>query len=101
VRPVIDSPKTPNKHSREAVNVEIKVLGTGCAKCEQLYETTRSALEQAGMDPGQVVKVVDIDEILAHGVMMTPALVIDGEVKSTGKVPNAAQIAAWVGQAAG
>ncbi|MBU2601485.1 MAG: TM0996/MTH895 family glutaredoxin-like protein [Actinobacteria bacterium] len=81
--------------------MEIKVLGTGCAKCEQLYETTRAAVEQSGLDPGLVVKVADIDEILAHGVMMTPALVIDGEVKSTGKVPDAAQIAAWVGEAAG
>lgn len=81
--------------------MEIKVLGTGCAKCEQLYETTRAAVEQAGMDPGLVVKVTDIDEILAHGVMMTPALVIDGEVKSTGKVPDSAQIVAWLGRAAG
>ncbi len=81
--------------------MEIKVLGTGCAKCEQLYETTRTAVEQAGMDPGLVAKVEDIDEILAHGVMMTPALVIDGEVKSTGRVPEGAQIAVWVVEAAG
>lgn len=81
---------------REAEIVEIKVLGTGCATCEQLYKTTRAAVEQAGMDPGLVVKVEDIDQILAHGVMMTPALVVDGVVKSTGTVPKQEQIVEWV-----
>lgn len=80
--------------------MEIKVLGTGCAKCEELFETTRAAVERAGMDPGIVVKVQDIDEILAHGVMMTPALVVGGEVKSTGKVPARERIVEWVTAAA-
>lgn len=81
--------------------MEIKVLGTGCAKCGELYDAARAAVAEAGLDAGLVVKVEDIDQILAHGVMMTPALVIDGEVKSTGKVPERAQIAAWVTAAAG
>jgi hypothetical protein len=53
------------------------------------------------MDPGLVVKVEDIDQILAHGVMMTPALVIGDEVKSTGKVPERERIVEWVTAAAG
>ncbi len=85
---------------REAESVEIKVLGTGCAKCEELYKTTRAAVEQAGMDPGLAAKVEDIDQILAHGVMMTPALVVDGVVKSTGKVPERERIVGWVTAAA-
>jgi small redox-active disulfide protein 2 len=81
--------------------MEIKVLGTGCAKCEELYKTTRAAVERAGLDPALVVKVEDIDQILAHGVMMTPALVIEGVVRSTGKVPERERIVEWVTAAAG
>ncbi|MHB0978945.1 MAG: thioredoxin family protein [Thermoleophilia bacterium] len=81
--------------------MEIKVLGTGCAKCEELYQLTRAVVERLGMDPGLVVKVEDIDQILAHGVMMTPALVIGDEVKSTGKVPERERIVEWVTAAAG
>ncbi|GAB4254765.1 MAG: thioredoxin family protein [Thermoleophilia bacterium] len=79
--------------------MDIKVLGTGCAKCNQLVETTRRALEQAGI-AGDVTKVEEIDQIMAYGVMMTPALVIDGEVKSTGKIPAVAQIVSWLTSAA-
>jgi len=74
-------------------------MGTGCAKCNQLYAVTRQAAESAGLDAAVVSKVEDIDEILAHGVMMTPALVIDGVVKSTGKVPAEADIVAWIATA--
>lgn len=81
--------------------MEIKVLGTGCAKCEELYKTTRAAVEQAGLDPALVVKVEDIDQIMAQGVMMTPALVIEGVVRSTGKVPERERIVEWVTAAAG
>lgn len=79
--------------------MDIKVLGTGCAKCNQLVETARRALEQAGI-AADVTKVEEIDQIMAYGVMMTPALVIDGEVKSTGKIPEVAQIVSWLTSAA-
>lgn len=75
--------------------MEIKVLGTGCAKCTKLYENAAQAIEAAGVQ-ADLSKVSEIQEIMAHGVMMTPALVIDGEVKVTGKVPSADEIKGWL-----
>lgn len=66
--------------------MKIQVLGTGCAKCELLAEQTRKAAAELGLD-AEVEKVTDINEILGFGVMMTPALAVDGEVKVVGKVP--------------
>jgi small redox-active disulfide protein 2 len=67
--------------------MKIQVLGTGCAKCKLLYEQAGRAVEELGID-AEVEKVEEIDEILDFGVMMTPALAIDGEVKIVGKVPS-------------
>lgn len=66
--------------------MKIQVLGTGCAKCKLLAEQTERAVQELGFD-AEVEKVTEINEILDFGVMMTPALVIDGEVKVVGKVP--------------
>ena len=66
--------------------MKIQVLGTGCAKCKLLAEQTERAVRELGL-AAEVEKVTEINEILDFGVMMTPALVIDGEVKVTGKVP--------------
>ncbi len=66
---------------------KIEILGTGCPKCKKLDELTREAAGQLGLDC-QIDKVEDIQQIMAYGIMMTPALVIDGEVKITGKVPS-------------
>jgi small redox-active disulfide protein 2 len=66
--------------------MKIQVLGTGCAKCELLAEQTRKAAAELGLD-AEVEKVTDINEILGFGVMMTPALAVDGEVRVVGKVP--------------
>lgn len=63
----------------------VKVLGSGCAKCNQLEEATKAALEQLGMDT-TIDHVTDFVRIAAYGVMTTPALVIDGKVVSYGKV---------------
>jgi small redox-active disulfide protein 2 len=63
----------------------VKVLGSGCAKCNQLEEATKAALEQLGMDT-TVEHVTDFSQIATYGVMTTPALVIDGKVVSYGKV---------------
>jgi small redox-active disulfide protein 2 len=63
----------------------IKVLGSGCAKCNQLEAATKEALQQLGMDT-TIDHVTDFSEIAAYGVMTTPALVIDGKVVSYGKV---------------
>ena len=63
----------------------IKILGSGCAKCNQLEVATRTALEQLGMDT-DIDHVTDFMQIAAYGVMTTPALVVDGKVVSYGKV---------------
>ena len=65
--------------------MNIKILGAGCPKCRQLEKNVRAALENLNIE-ADVEKVMDINEIMKYGVMMTPALVIDGMVKSTGRV---------------
>lgn len=71
--------------------MKIQVLGTGCAKCQKLESHVRQALEGLGIE-ADVEKVQDIAAITSYGVMMTPALAIDGEVKVVGKVPSVAEI---------
>ncbi len=63
----------------------IKVLGVGCKKCSDLMKNAQTAVAEMGVDVA-IEKVEDFQEIMAYGVMNTPALVVDGEVKSTGKV---------------
>ena len=72
--------------------MKIEILGTGCAKCKTLYDNTVQAVEQSGKT-AEVVKVGDIPSIMKYGVMSTPALVIDGKVKFSGKVASASEIA--------
>lgn len=80
--------------------MEIKVLGTGCAKCKKLFVEAEQAVARSGR-AASVVKVEDIQAIMAHGVRQTPALVIDGQVRSTGRIPGSDEIAGWIAQAAG
>ena len=70
---------------------KLQILGTGCAKCNDLAEKTVEAAEELGIE-FELVKVADINEIVSFGVMMTPALAVDGEVKVSGKVPAVAEI---------
>jgi small redox-active disulfide protein 2 len=79
--------------------MKIQVLGTGCARCRQLYAEVEQALGAAGV-PAELEKVDRIDEIRQFAVMMTPALVIDGEVKASGRIPPSSEIAAWIAAAA-
>jgi len=65
----------------------IKVLGPGCARCQELMRQTQRAAKEIGLEC-QIQKVTDIREITTYGVMMTPALVVDGQVKVSGKVPS-------------
>jgi small redox-active disulfide protein 2 len=69
----------------------IQILGTGCPKCEKLKKNAEEAVKLAGAD-AQVEKVTDIVKITSFGVMMTPALAIDGQVKAVGKVLSAEEI---------
>ena len=64
---------------------KIQVLGTGCQKCDQLEKNAREAVERSGADC-EVEKISDLQEIVKFGVMITPALAVDGQVKATGKV---------------
>jgi small redox-active disulfide protein 2 len=74
---------------------KIEVLGTGCATCSKLEENAKKAVELSGAD-ATVSKVTDINQITEYGVMITPALVIDGKVKVAGKIPTAEAIAEWL-----
>ncbi len=66
---------------------DIKVLGTGCKKCQMLAETAEQAAKEMAIQYS-LEKVTDLNAIMSYGVMFTPALVIDGEVKVAGKVPS-------------
>ncbi len=75
--------------------MKIQILGTGCPKCKKLAENAEAAAKDAGIEH-EIVKVTDINEIMKFGVMMTPALVIDGQVKVVGKVPSPDEIRKWL-----
>lgn len=77
--------------------MKIQILGTGCPKCKQLTANTEQAVKEAGVD-AVIEKVTDLQEIMKFGVMMTPGIVIDGEVKSVGKVLSPKEISAFLGK---
>lgn len=77
--------KKPKETSQSSVSSPVKVLGSGCANCNQLENHTRLALEELGMD-SSIEHVTDFVAIAGYGVMTTPALVVDGKVLSAGKV---------------
>ncbi len=70
---------------------KIQVLGAGCPKCKKLMENVENAVKALGVEY-TLEKVTDINEMVKFGVMMTPALVVDGKVKSVGKVPDVEQL---------
>ncbi len=75
--------------------MKIEILGTGCAKCKKTKEAIEKVLKENGKE-AEVVKVEDFETILNYGVMITPAVVVDGEVKIAGKVPTEEDIKEWV-----
>lgn len=79
--------------------MKIKVLGTGCMKCKKLYAEAEKAIAASGV-PVELEKIEKIDEIVKYAVMMTPALVVDEEVKASGRIPPAAEIVGWITTAA-
>ncbi len=70
---------------------KIQILGTGCPKCKQLAENAEAAVKELGIE-FEIEKVTDINEIMKFGVMMTPTLAVDGEVKVVGKVSSPDEI---------
>ena len=75
--------------------MKIEILGSGCPNCKRLEENAKKALEESGKK-ANLVKVTDINEIVDYGVMSTPAIVIDGEVKSYGQVATVEEIRRWL-----
>lgn len=79
--------------------MDIKVLGTGCAKCKKLFDETAQTLQQLGIE-AKLTKVEKLDEIMRYRVLMTPALVINGQVKAAGRIPTRAELTNWLTTAA-
>lgn len=77
------------------MSIEVKVSGPGCANCKRLYAEVDKAIQQFG-DPATLTKVEDIREIMAHKVLATPALVVNGVVKSAGRVPASTEIVGFL-----
>jgi len=75
--------------------MNIKVLGPGCPKCEQTAKNVQEAVAAAGVD-ADVEKITDTMEIAGYGVFGTPAVVVDGEVKCVGKIPQPGEIQQWI-----
>jgi len=75
--------------------MKIEILGPGCSRCKKVVELTEEAVKESGVE-AEIIKVTEIKEIMNHGVMLTPALVIDGEVKSAGKIPSMEEIKNWL-----
>ena len=72
---------------------KVKILGMGCPKCQATLKNVEEALQRLGIE-AEVTKVEDLAEITSRGVMVTPALVIDGEIKVSGRVPSVIEIGA-------
>jgi len=75
--------------------MEVKVLGPGCAKCKKTEEVVKEALTESGLE-ADLEKVTDLLQIASYGVLGTPAVIIDGQVKSVGKVPSKEEVKAWL-----
>jgi small redox-active disulfide protein 2 len=77
--------------AKKLIEMEIKILGTGCARCKTLENLTRDVVSRNGID-ATIIKVEDIVEIMKYNIMTTPALVIDGKVVTKGRIPSAEEI---------
>lgn len=75
--------------------MKIEILGTGCPKCKQLKENAKKAADELKIK-AEFKKVTDVGEIVEYGVMSTPALVIDGKVKASGRIPAVEEIKEWL-----
>jgi len=77
--------------------MEIKVLGPGCAKCQKTEEVVKEVVAESGVS-ATVEKITDVMKIAGYGVFGTPAVVVDGEVKSVGKIPSKEDVKSWIGE---
>ena len=74
---------------------DVKILGPGCAKCEKTEKVVKEAVAEAGVD-AVIEKVTDLMKIAGYGVFGTPAVVVNGEVKSVGKIPKKQHVMSWL-----
>ncbi len=78
--------------------MHIQILGTGCPKCQKLMANADEAVKRTGVE-AEIEKVTQVADIAKFGVAFTPALVIDGQVKASGKIPSIDEITAWLSEA--
>lgn len=77
--------------------MDIKVLGPGCPKCQETERLVREVVAESSVD-AKIEKVTDLMKIAGYGVFGTPAVVVDGQVKSVGKIPKKEEIKTWIGE---
>lgn len=77
--------------------MDIKVLGPGCSKCQETERLIREVVAESSVD-AKIEKVTDLMKIAGYGVFGTPAVVVDGQVKSVGKIPKKEEIKTWIGE---
>jgi small redox-active disulfide protein 2 len=77
--------------------MKIEIIGSGCPKCNKTFENAKQAIANAGIQ-AELVKVTDIKDIMNYGVMITPALAIDGKLKVSGRIPSADEILNWISE---
>ena len=75
--------------------MNIKVLGSGCANCKKVEALVEEVVSELGV-PAEIEKVTDYKDIMRYGIMATPGLVIDGEVRSAGRIPSKVEVTSWV-----
>jgi small redox-active disulfide protein 2 len=78
--------------------MEIKILGTGCPKCKRLEQLANEAVATAGVE-AKILHITNIDDIMAYPIMSTPGLVINEQLKSSGRLPRKEEIIAWLQEA--
>lgn len=75
--------------------MKIEIFGKGCPKCKQTFKNVQEAVKEVGIE-AEICEMKDVTKIADYGVMITPAVVVDGEVKSAGKIPNTEEIKKWI-----
>ena len=75
--------------------ITVKVLGSGCANCKRLEQITHKVIQNLAIE-AEIVKVTDFQEIMDHGVLNTPGLIVNDEVVSSGRIPSETEISTWV-----
>lgn len=89
--------RNPLRVGKGDETMEIKILGSGCVNCQKVEKLVREAVAETGVAV-DIEKVSDIRKIAKYGVLGTPAVVVDGKVKSVGKIPKKEEIVAWLGK---